>query len=70
MYLIHSPLRLWCTAFVIPVILPNKYQSGLSKGLTGCTLSPEACGVDVVSLDGMFESELCTSCPGYGKCQK
>lgn len=55
---------------MIPVLLPNKDQFGLSKGQAGCMLSSEACGVEAVSLDARFELELCANCPGYGKCKK
>lgn len=63
-------LSLWCAPFAIPVLLPSRDQFELSKGQTGCMLPSEACGVDMVPLDGTFESELCANCPGYGKCKK
>lgn len=67
--LLHSSLSLRCTPFAIPVLSLNKDQFGLSKGQTGCVLSSEACGADVVSQDGTFEPQIGANCPGYGKCK-
>lgn len=44
--------------------MPDKDQFGLSKEQKGCMLAykkAEACGADMVSLDGTFELQLCTN---------